>query len=103
MLKKFAALLASLSTAVCLATALDINQASEAELDSIKGIGPATSSKILDQRKKAKFKDWHDFTARVKGIGEHRAAQFSDQGVTINGVAFKPAGPAQTAPAGKTP
>jgi len=70
--------------------ALDINKASEAELDSIKGIGPGTSGKILDERKKAPFKDWTDFIVRVKGIGNAKAAQFSAEGVTVNDAAFKP-------------
>jgi len=90
MLKKLFVLFAFLSASICFA-ALDINKASEAELDSIKGIGPSTSSKILDERKKASFKDWNDFITRVKGIGEAKAAQFSSEGVTINGAAFKPA------------
>ncbi|MDD5030274.1 MAG: helix-hairpin-helix domain-containing protein [Rhodoferax sp.] len=103
MLKRIIALLATLVTTVCLATALDINQASEAELDSIKGIGPGTSSKILDQRKKAKFKDWADLIARVKGIGDKKAQQFSEQGLTVQGAAFKPVGTVQKSPAGKAP
>jgi len=91
MLKKLIALIISLSSAMCLAAALDINKASEAELDSIKGIGPGTSSKILAERKKAPFKDWPDFINRVKGIGETKANHFSAEGVTVNGVLFKPA------------
>ncbi len=89
MFKKIIALIVTLSAAVCFA-ALDFNKASEAELDSIKGIGPGTSAKILDERKKASFKDWNDFITRVKGIGEVKAAGFSAEGVTVNGAAFKP-------------
>jgi competence protein ComEA len=98
MLKKFITMIVTLSTAVCMAAALDINKASEAELDSIKGIGPGTSSKILAERKKAPFKDWADFINRVKGIGEAKANHFSAEGVTVNGVLFKSTG---TPPAGK--
>lgn len=89
MFKKLITLIVALSAAVCFA-ALDFNKASEAELDSIKGIGPGTSSKILDERKKSSFKDWNDFITRVKGIGEVKAAKFSAEGVTVNGAAFKP-------------
>lgn len=104
MLKKLITLVVTLSAAVCLA-ALDINKASEAELDSIKGIGPGTSSKILDERKKTSFKDWNDFISRVKGIGAVKAAKFSSEGVTINGLVFKPivALPAGQKDAKKTP
>jgi competence protein ComEA len=67
--------------------ALEINQASAAELDSLKGIGPALSGRILQARAQAPFKDWHDFTSRVKGIGPATARQFSEQGLTVNGQA----------------
>lgn len=103
MLKTLIALLATLASTLCLAAALDINQATEAELDSIKGIGPATSSKILDERKKGKFKDWNDFVERVKGIGDKKANQLSEQGVTVNGALFKTVKPAQPATGRKAP
>lgn len=90
MIKKFLTLIAFVSALSCHA-ALDINKASEAELDSIKGIGPGTSSKILTERKKAAFKDWNDFITRVQGIGEIKAAGFSAEGVTVNGAGFKAA------------
>ena len=89
MLKTLITLMVTLSAVACLA-ALDINKASEAELDSIKGIGPATSGKILDERKKASFKDWNDLITRVKGIADIRAAHFSAEGVTVNGLVFQP-------------
>jgi len=103
MLKIIIALLTTLATTLCLAAALDINQATEAELDSIKGIGPSTSSKIMEERKKGKFKDWNDFVGRVKGIGDKKATQFSEQGVTVNGVLFKAAKASQSAPVRKAP
>jgi competence protein ComEA len=87
MFKKLIALAALMVSLNALA-ALDINSASEAELDSIKGVGPGTSSKILDERKKAPFKDWNDFINRVKGIGKIKAAKFSHEGVTIDGAPF---------------
>ncbi len=96
MLKKIIATFALLSASLCFA-ALDINQATEAELDSIKGIGPGTSSKILAERKKGSFKDWDDFITRVKGIAATKAAQFSAEGVTVNGTYFKgSSGPASS-------
>lgn len=88
MLKKILALVAMLYAAVCFA-AVDVNKASAAELDSIKGIGPGISTKILDERKKGSFKDWNDFVERVKGVGEGNAAKFSSEGLTVNGAPFK--------------
>ena len=55
--------------------AVDVNKASQAELESIKGIGPTISAQILGERQKAPFKDWSDLTTRVKGVGDASAAQ----------------------------
>ena len=88
MLKKILALVAMLYAAACFA-AVDVNKASAAELDSIKGVGPGISTKILDERKKANFKDWNDFIARVRGVGEGNAAKFSAEGMTVNGAVYK--------------
>ena len=88
MLKKILAVVAMLYAAACFA-AVDVNKASAAELDSIKGIGPGISTKILDERKKGAFKDWNDLVERVKGVGEGNAAKFSAEGMTVNGQVFK--------------
>jgi len=99
MLKLLITALAALASTVCLAASVDINQATEAELDSIKGVGPGMSGKILEERGKGSFKDWRDLIHRVKGIGAHTAAKMSDQGVTLDGKAFKPAAAASQTPA----
>lgn len=106
MLKKILALLAMLYVAAAFA-AVDVNKASAADLDGVKGIGPAISSKILDERKKGNFKDWNDFIERVKGVGEGNAAKFSAEGLTVNGAGFKgataaPAAKKDEKPAAKT-
>jgi competence protein ComEA len=88
MLKKILAVLLMLYAAVAFA-AVDVNKATAAELDSVKGIGPAISGKIIDERKKGAFKDWQDFIDRVKGVGENNAAKFSAEGLTVNGAAMK--------------
>lgn len=82
-----------LSTVVALmccntALALDINQANEAELDSVKGMGPALSAKVLKARSNGPFKDWQDLMQRVSGIRQNKAKQFSEQGLTVDGQAF---------------
>lgn len=68
--------------------AVDVNKATAAELDGIKGIGPGISTRILDERKNGNFKDWSDFIARVGGVGEKTAAKFSAEGLTVNGKKF---------------
>lgn len=90
MIKKLFAALLAMCAAISFA-AVDVNNASVADLDSIKGIGPGTSTKILDARKSAKFKDWNDLIQRVGGIGDKRAAKLSAEGLTVNGEAFKAA------------
>jgi competence protein ComEA len=70
--------------------ALEINQASEAELDSIKGMGPAMTRKVLNARAEKPFINWKDLMSRVTGIGKNKAQQFSDQGVLVNGLEFTP-------------
>lgn len=94
MLKKILAVLAMLYAAASFA-AVDVNKATAAELDGIKGIGPGISTKILDERKKGSFKDWQDFIDRVKGVGEGNAAKFSTEGLTVNGAGFKGAAAAK--------
>lgn len=74
MFKKILVFVAMLYAAVCFA-AVDVNKASAAELDGIKGIGPAISARIIDERKKGNFKDWDDFISRVKGVGEVSAGK----------------------------
>jgi competence protein ComEA len=91
MLKKILALLALLYAAASFA-AVDVNKATAAELDSVKGIGPSTSKTIVDERKKhGEFKSWEDFVTRTKGIGEKKAESLSKEGLTVNGAEYKKA------------
>ena len=88
MFKKLLAFVATMYVAMAFA-AVDVNTATSAELDSIKGIGPVKSALILSERKKAPFKDWNDFVTRVKGVGTNSAAKFSAAGMTVNGTSYK--------------
>ena len=94
MLKKLLAALLALCAAAAFA-AVDVNKADQAALESVKGIGPAISGKILEERKKGSFKDWNDLIERVKGVGEGNAAKFSADGLTVNGATFGGAAPAK--------
>lgn len=102
MFKKLLAFLAAMSIFAAFA-AVDVNKASEAELDGLKGIGPVTTRLIVAERKKGEFKNWEDFISRVKGVGDKSAAKFSAEGLTVGGASYK--GPTSTktkADAGKT-
>jgi competence protein ComEA len=94
----FAALIALFFAAAAYA-AVDANTGTQAELESVKGIGPAISAKIIDERKKGNFKDWEDLVGRVKGVGEKNSAKLSTGGLTVNGASFAgaPAAPAKAA------
>ena len=86
MLKKLLLAAATLVATMSLAFAqVDVNKADQAALDTIKGIGPAKSKAILDERAKGEFKDWADFESRVKGVGGKNAAKLSEAGLQVNG------------------
>jgi competence protein ComEA len=111
MFKKLLLALVTLMASIGIAFAeVDVNKADQAALDGIKGIGPATSKAIIDARSKGgNFKDWSDFEARVKGVGDKSAAKLSEAGLTVNGqakagAAAKVAAPAKiSSAAAKTP
>lgn len=86
-LKNLAVVTLALLSAAAFA-AVDANKANQAELESIKGIGPAFSTRIIDARKTASFKDWSDLAQRVKGVGQRSATKLSAQGLTVDGAAF---------------
>ena len=68
--------------------AVDANRATQADLETVKGIGPALSGKILDARKTGDFKNWNDLVDRVGGVGPGNAARFSQAGLTVAGAPF---------------
>jgi len=72
------------------ASALELNQATEAELDSLKGMGPALNRRVREARAQRAFRDWADFQQRVSGMGVHKARTFSEQGLTVQGQALTP-------------
>ena len=76
--------------------AVDANKASQAELETVKGIGPGLSGKILDARKAGAFRDWNDLVERVGGVGPGNAAKFSQAGLTVNNAAYSAAPAAAT-------
>ena len=86
MMKKLLMAVAALVATMGFAFAqVDVNKADAAALDAVKGIGPAKSKAILDERAKGEFKDWADFETRVKGVGEKNAMKLSEAGLQVNG------------------
>jgi competence protein ComEA len=98
---RFLAALILAAFAFAAQAAVDANKASQAELETVKGIGPALSSKILDARKAGAFKDWNDLVERVGGVGPGNAARFSQHGLTVNNATYSATAavaPEKTAP-----
>jgi competence protein ComEA len=87
MLKKILLAVATMIATMGFAFAqVDVNKADAAALDSVKGIGPAKSKAIIEERTKGgEFKDWADFEKRVKGIGDKNSAKLSEAGLQVNG------------------
>ncbi|BEV16998.1 helix-hairpin-helix domain-containing protein [Herbaspirillum sp. DW155] len=87
MLKKTLLFILSFFAATALAWAeVDVNKADQAALDGVRGIGPAMSKRILEERQKGgAFKDWSDLEKRVKGIKDKAAVKLSANGLTVNG------------------
>ncbi len=97
-----AALVCAAVFAVPAFAATDANKASQAELESVKGIGPGLAGKILKARDAGGFKDWTDLVDRVSGLGPGNAMRLSQAGLTVAGAGYapQPAG-AQIKPAAK--
>lgn len=91
--------LALLAWAGIALAAIDINTASEAELDKIKGVGPVKAKAIAAERKKnGPFKSLDEVATRVKGIGPKTVADWKKSGAVTAGSA-----PPGTAPAAAPP
>lgn len=89
MWKKIAGALLTLGFAgLTWAQPIDLNKATEVELDALKGVGPVLTKELMNERKKAPFKDWEDATSRVKGLGPQKASSLSEQGVRLQGSAY---------------
>ena len=63
--------------------ALEVNHATEAELDGLRGLGPAFTRRILAERSLRPFADWPDLMRRVAGRGRVTAQNLSAQGLTV--------------------
>lgn len=78
---------------LCLAlpsVAMDVNTASQAELETLKGVGPQLSEAILAARRERPFRDWADVTARLHGVGPVRAGKLSAAGLRVGEQAWAP-------------
>jgi competence protein ComEA len=84
-MKKILLALVAFFAAMNFAFAADANSASKAELEAVKGIGPAIADRIIAERKNGNFKDIKDLETRVKGIGEENVKKMAAAGLTVGG------------------
>jgi competence protein ComEA len=84
-LAKKVALAAGMAMAVIVPVhAVDVNVATQSELESVRGVGPKTAETIVRERQKGgAFKSFEDFSGRVRGIGAKRAQKLKDGGLTV--------------------
>lgn len=82
------------------ARAVDVNQASAAQLEGIRGIGPRTAEIIVRERERGgDFESLEDLSERVRGIGQKKAQALQAAGLTVGGKAGAAEAPASSAAA----
>ena len=67
---------------------LELNQATQAQLESLSGVGPELAERLLKARSVKAFESWADLRRRVSGIGAKQANKLSDQGLRVQGQAL---------------
>jgi len=78
------ATLALTSLGVATASPINVNSATQSELESIKGIGPSKAKTIIAERLDGgHFQDANDLQKRVRGIGMRSVEKMVDNGLTI--------------------
>ena len=66
------------------ASPINVNTATQTELESIKGIGPSKAKTIIAERLDGgHFQDANDLQKRVRGIGMRSVEKMVDNGLTI--------------------
>lgn len=78
-----------LATQAAHAAVLDVNNATQAQLEQLRGIGVSMSEKLLAERAKQPFADWPDLIARVPGLGTRGAEKLSAQGLRVGERAYE--------------
>jgi competence ComEA-like helix-hairpin-helix protein len=76
--------ISAMGLGVANASPINVNTASQAELESIKGIGPSKAKTIIAERQDGgHFQDANDLQKRVRGIGMRSVEKMVDNGLTI--------------------
>ncbi|MBU3615906.1 helix-hairpin-helix domain-containing protein [Polynucleobacter sp. JS-Polo-80-F4] len=76
--------IASVGAGAAYASPINVNTATQTELESIKGIGPSKAKTIIAERLDGgHFQDANDLQKRVRGIGMKSVEKMVDNGLTI--------------------
>jgi len=62
---------------------VELNTATDEQLQTLKGIGPAMSGRILAERARAPFSSLADFDERVKGVGTITLRRWVTDGLVL--------------------
>jgi hypothetical protein len=61
----------------------DLNQATRAEIEAVRGVGVELTERLLKAREEGHFADWADLRRRVKGVSRRALAGFAEAGFQI--------------------
>ncbi|HUG59771.1 MAG TPA: DUF655 domain-containing protein [Candidimonas sp.] len=68
------------------AYAVDVNSATQEQLQGVRGIGPKTAQVIIEERTRGgRYESFEDLSDRVKGIGPKKSATLQASGLTVGG------------------
>lgn len=76
---------------------LELNTATQAELERLKGVGVVLSERLLQARAQAPFTGWADVRRRVPGFNGAVARRLAAQGLVVSGVSLDDVGAASAA------
>ncbi len=67
--------------------AIELNQATRAEIESVRAVGVELTERLLQARNAEPFTDWQDLRRRVKGVSRKALEGFAQAGFQIKGQA----------------
>ena len=69
---------------------VDVNTASDEQLQTVRGIGPAIAARILAARASGPFRDTADLQDRVRGLGPVSVRRLTAAGLSVPSVRIRP-------------
>ena len=61
----------------------DLNQATRAEIEAVRGVGVELADRMLKAREQGPFTDWAELRRRVKGVSRRALTGFKEAGFHI--------------------